>query len=303
MKQIKYLSVLLIITALCLMLTTCGGGSGDAENGYETTNERTPETQTTQTSTETTGENANDYDPVMEVAPEIYTMFKKDFVMEQFMPMREGEQIAIVNTTMGEFRMRFFPQYAPNTVRNFITHAENGYFDGNIFHRVLEQFMVQTGDPTGTSMGGESIFGEPFPDEFDKNLRHFRGAVSMANSGPNTNGSQFFVVQRSLVEPEEEHYWESIRSELNEILGYFEGDPIRVEDLYPTEMIDKFLEVGGTMTLDFMHTVFAQVYYGMDVIDAIASVETKANPINPAEMSNPVDEVSIISITIDFYEQ
>jgi peptidyl-prolyl cis-trans isomerase B (cyclophilin B) len=187
-------------------------------------------------------------------------------------------------------------------VRNFITHAENGYFDGIIFHRVLEEFMVQTGDPTGTGTGGGSIFGEPFPDEFDKNLRHFRGAVSMANAGPNTNGSQFFIVQRSVVEEGEAAYWETIRSEFGEILGYFDGDTIRVEDLYPAEMIDKYMEIGGTMGLDFMHSVFAQVYYGMDVIDAIAYVEKTANPLNPTEISSPVNEVRIISITIDIYE-
>ena len=80
-------------------------------------------------------------------------------------------------------------------MENFLTHAENGYYDGMIFHRVIQDFMIQGGDPTGTGMGGESIYGAEFEDEFSMNLFNLRGALSMANAGPNTNGSQFFIVQ------------------------------------------------------------------------------------------------------------
>ena len=80
---------------------------------------------------------------------------------------------------------------------SFVTHAENGYYDGIIFHRVIQDFMIQGGDPTGTGMGGESIYGGSFEDEFSMELFNLRGALSMANAGPNTNGSQFFIVQTS----------------------------------------------------------------------------------------------------------
>jgi cyclophilin family peptidyl-prolyl cis-trans isomerase len=87
-----------------------------------------------------------------------------------------------------------YPQYAPRTVENFATHCKNGYYDGIIFHRVIPGFMIQGGDPTGTGMGGKSIWGSKFEDEFAPELTHTRGVISMANAGRNTNGSQFFIV-------------------------------------------------------------------------------------------------------------
>ncbi len=136
-----------------------------------------------------------------------------------------GDEIAIISTPKGDITIRFFPDQAPKAVENFITHAKDGYYDGIIFHRVITDFMLQGGDPLGNGTGGESIWGEPFEDEFDANLKNIRGALSMANAGPKTNGSQFFINQ--------------------------------VDNLY----------------LDNKHTVFGQVIEGMDVVDAIASVE------------------------------
>uniref|UniRef100_A0A8B9NE06 Peptidyl-prolyl cis-trans isomerase n=1 Tax=Accipiter nisus TaxID=211598 RepID=A0A8B9NE06_9AVES len=82
----------------------------------------------------------------------------------------------------------------PKTVENFCVHSRNGYYNGHIFHRIIKGFMIQTGDPTGTGMGGESIWGGEFEDEFHSTLRHDRPyTLSMANAGPNTNGSQFFI--------------------------------------------------------------------------------------------------------------
>ncbi|RXG67293.1 Peptidylprolyl isomerase domain and WD repeat-containing protein 1 [Armadillidium vulgare] len=82
----------------------------------------------------------------------------------------------------------------PKTVENFCVHAKNGYYNGHIFHRVIKQFMIQTGDPQGTGVGGSSIWGNEFEDEFHPSLRHDRPyTLSMANAGPNTNGSQFFI--------------------------------------------------------------------------------------------------------------
>jgi peptidyl-prolyl cis-trans isomerase B (cyclophilin B) len=106
----------------------------------------------------------------------------------------ESEQQAIIQTNMGEIRVELYPEVAPLAVENFVTLGEEGYYEGVIFHRVIENFMIQGGDPTGTGMGGESAFGESFEDEFDDSVSHEKGALSMANSGPNTNGSQFFIV-------------------------------------------------------------------------------------------------------------
>ena len=107
----------------------------------------------------------------------------------------KGDKIATIKTNMGEIKIRLFPKYAPKAVENFVTHAQNGYYDGLIFHRVIENFMIQGGDPNGNGTGGESIWGEPFEDEFTPELHNLRGALSMANAGPGTNGSQFFIVQ------------------------------------------------------------------------------------------------------------
>lgn len=101
---------------------------------------------------------------------------------------------AIIHTTMGDIHIKLFPVECPKTVENFCVHSRNGYYNGHIFHRVIKGFMIQTGDPTGTGMGGESIWGGEFEDEFHSTLRHDRPyTVSMANGGPGTNGSQFFI--------------------------------------------------------------------------------------------------------------
>ncbi|CAM9800719.1 unnamed protein product [Pylaiella littoralis] len=101
---------------------------------------------------------------------------------------------AVIRTSMGDIRAKLFPDECPKTAENFCTHSRNGYYDGVIFHRVIKGFMVQTGDPLGDGTGGESIWGGEFEDEFHRNLRHDRPfTLSMANGGPGTNGSQFFI--------------------------------------------------------------------------------------------------------------
>ncbi|CAG8473316.1 2335_t:CDS:10 [Acaulospora colombiana] len=101
---------------------------------------------------------------------------------------------AILRTTLGDIHIRLFPEYAPKAVENFVTHSKNGFYNNVIFHRVIKGFMIQTGDPLGDGTGGESIWGAEFEDEFNKDLKHDRPyTVSMANAGPNTNGSQFFI--------------------------------------------------------------------------------------------------------------
>ena len=109
----------------------------------------------------------------------------------------DNEEVVVMNTTLGSIKIKLFPDIAPKTVENFLTHAKEGYYDGVIFHRVMDEFMIQGGDPTGTGMGGESIYGDSFEDEFSDSVFHFRGALAMANAGRNTNGSQFFIVQKT----------------------------------------------------------------------------------------------------------
>ena len=108
-----------------------------------------------------------------------------------------GEKIAVIKTDKGDIKVRLFPEEAPKAVENFVTHAENGYYDGLIFHRVIKDFMIQGGDPQGTGMGGPgySIKGEFAMNGVRNDLKHTRGVLSMARSMmPNSAGSQFFIM-------------------------------------------------------------------------------------------------------------
>ena len=98
---------------------------------------------------------------------------------------------AVIETARGNIEIELFPEHAPKTVNNFVFLARDGFYDGVVFHRVIADFMIQGGDPTGSGRGGP---GYRFEDEFEGNpLRHERGVISMANAGPGTNGSQFFI--------------------------------------------------------------------------------------------------------------
>jgi peptidylprolyl isomerase len=102
--------------------------------------------------------------------------------------------IAVLETTKGKIELELRPDIAPLTVENFVTHIKNGYYDGLIFHRIIKNFMIQGGDPTGTGRGGQSIWGKKFKDEFSHKATFKKaGILAMANAGPNTNGSQFFI--------------------------------------------------------------------------------------------------------------
>lgn len=188
----------------------------------------------------------------------------------------QGDTMATIKTNMGEIKIRLFPKYAPKAVENFVTHAKEGYYNGLIFHRVIENFMIQGGDPNGTGTGGESIWGEPFEDEFTPELHNLRGALSMANAGPGTNGSQFFIVQAKEVS---EDMLEQLR--------------MANEQYFPTECIEAYEKMGGTPWLDYHHTVFGQVFEGMETVDAIAGV--------PADYftNKPKTDVTIESIIIE----
>lgn len=190
----------------------------------------------------------------------------KEMQLEQLQGPKAGEEVAIIKTNHGEIKVRLFPEVAPKAVENLVTHAKSGYYDGLTFHRVMKDFMIQGGDPDGTGAGGESIWGESFEDEFHNEYRNFRGALSMANAGPNTNGSQFFIVQKDSFE-------EEIAAQMREAVK---------EDNFPEAILLAYEELGGTAWLDFSHTVFGQVYEGMDVVDKIAEVEVlNTKPIEP----------------------
>jgi cyclophilin family peptidyl-prolyl cis-trans isomerase len=108
--------------------------------------------------------------------------------------MSDSTTVAIIKTNMGTIEIELFANQTPKTVENFVGLADKGYYNGVIFHRVIKNFMIQGGDPSGTGRGGASFWGGKFEDEFVSDLKHDTpGILSMANAGPNTNGSQFFI--------------------------------------------------------------------------------------------------------------
>ncbi len=115
--------------------------------------------------------------------------------LDKLMNLADGEILVVsMQTNMGLIEIQLFPNETPKTAKNFAGLAQKGFYDGIIFHRVIDNFMIQGGDPTGTGRGGESIYGSKFEDEFVSSLQHdVPGILSMANAGPNTNGSQFFI--------------------------------------------------------------------------------------------------------------
>ncbi|MBZ2200080.1 peptidylprolyl isomerase [Lentilactobacillus hilgardii] len=177
---------------------------------------------------------------------------------------------ATIKTNHGDIKIQLFPEQAPKTVENFVTLAEKGYYDGVTFHRVIPDFMIQGGDPTGTGAGGDSSFGGSFEDEFSPELFNINGALSMENAGPNTNGSQFFIVTN-------EHVDDGMIGQMKQA-GY------------PDEIIDTYKN-GGTPWLDFRHTVFGQVIDGMNVVKEISGVKRSAS-------DKPEDDVVMTTVEI-----
>ena len=206
-------------------------------------------------------------------ALERFGMVEKELHLPQVDIEAVEGPIATIKINHGDLRIKLFPEHAPKTVANFIALSKDGYYDGVIFHRIIKDFMIQGGDPTGTGMGGESIYGESFEDEFSEELYNIRGALSMANAGPNTNGSQFFIVQ-------------------NQHLLYSKKEIARGG--WPEPIAEIYAEQGGTPHLDGRHTVFGQLAdeESYAVLDTIAGVETGA-------MDRPVEDVVIETIEIE----
>ncbi len=191
-----------------------------------------------------------------------------------FTPPEEGDTIVEMNIKdYGTVKIRFFPEYADKGVENFIEHAKEGYYDGLTFHRVINDFMIQGGDPEGNGTGGESIWGGKFDGGTDPHLIHAAGAVAYANSGSTaTNGSQFYIVTGQVYSEDE------LTS-----AGYSEEQT----KIYSTQ--------GGTPFLDGSYTVFGQVYDGLDVVFEIQKTETD-------DSDKPVEPVVIESMKVGEYD-
>lgn len=257
-KFIKKKAFTLFLTfMLALNLAGCGTKSapGDqkatdtnSSQAPEATEEVTPDTQNT---------------PSLEVTEEptdapVSEEVKKQASIQTKKPVKGDTVVTISFKGYGDVKIKMFPKEAPKAVENFTTHAKDGYYDGLTMHRVIADFMIQGGDPSGDGTGGESIWGSEFENETVEYLNPIRGSLCMANAGPDTNGSQFFITQASTVD-------ESTLEGLTDIQK------------------EMYREFGGCPWLTGGYTVFGQVYEGMEIVDTISQVKTDASNDMPLE--------------------
>ncbi|MBO5797105.1 MAG: peptidylprolyl isomerase, partial [Clostridia bacterium] len=246
-----------------------------------------------------------------------------------------GEEIAVLHTNFGKIAIRLFPEGAPKTVENFKALIQKGYYNGLTFHRIINDFMIQTGDPKGDGTGGESHTGTPVIDEFDEKLLNLRGSLAMANSGKeNQNGSQFFINQNTKNNYTEsgceenlasykknyseaaaayKEYYEFYESQMKAYFASWEEyfavsyNLAPIPGVVPEKVWELYNQKGGNIHLDGAwliyggHTVFGQVFDGMDVVDAIAAVETGENSDAPLYLVT-IDKAEIITYDPATYE-
>ena len=325
----KKLLSLVFATLMLAALTSCGENAEPSQTEAATTAATTTsavvETQSATLAAESG--NIKDSNPAIDslkkkgfdtskLSATVNYAEKEDFGFQLKKPQK-GDTIAVLHTSMGDITMRFFEKYAPNTVKNFIELSKAGKYDGVLFHRVMADFMIQTGDfENGDGTGGTSIYGEAFEDEFCDKLLNIRGSVAMANSGKDTNGSQFFINQcdaehykTSGIFETYENNWKQIKTQFADqkdnaqIVGSFAnyGTSSLNTDAVPAAMKKLYEQNGGNIWLDGAynasdsgHTVFAQVIEGMDVVDAIASANVDSN-------SKPFTDITIDSVEITEY--
>ena len=194
MKNLKmWLGIGIVLIIMLVVLTGCANKKNENTTGTNNTSE-----------VNKVSENSTNSERVVD------TVDYKAAAEKQMAMPEVGETVAILHIkNYGDVKVKFFPEVAPKAVENFTTHAKEGYYDGLTFHRVINEFMIQGGDPEGTGMGGESIWGEGFGTELDYELVPYRGSLCMAMSSlPNSIGSQFFITQA--------HYDESQASYLKQ---------------------------------------------------------------------------------------
>lgn len=270
MKKVIY--VLLIIVAIVVMAIVLSGCTKNKpENTAVTIRTSDLKKKSTNTSDET--------NEVEENKAEVNYM---EAAEKQMSKPEVGETVAIIKVkNFGEMKFKFFKDIAPKAVENFITHSKEGYYDGLKFHRIMEEFMIQGGDPEGTGYGGESIWGKGFGTELDERLVPYRGSLCMAMSSlPDSIGSQYFITQANYNSNEESYLKQS---------GY------------SNDLISLYKKYGGSIySLYMKYTVFGQMYEGFDVLDKIAKVEKTYS--DSGELSKPVEDVIVEKITITEYK-
>ena len=294
-----------ILIAVCAALVGCTaalagcGGSGDTSSPAETVSE-TASVSSAEPSSQTSSEASSEASSKEEAPSK--TEAAEIALGDQLEMPKAGDTVAIIQTSAGTIKIRLFKEQAPKTVENFIQLAEKGDYNGSPFHRIIDGFMIQT----GTTKTNKSIYGDSFEDEFSPALVNIRGAVSMANTGqPGTNSTQFFINQNKAEDFSGWEYYEQGYDVYKQSPSAFTlqygafVDLDKVSDAYK----DLYTQNGGSPTLDGAysttgtgHTVFGQVYEGMNIVDDIASVNKTVDPENPEGVPQ------INSVTIETYQ-
>lgn len=218
------------------------------------------------------------------IAAPVYALTQRQEIRNesrlQFLGPRQNDLTASIETSLGTVEVILYESLAPLAVANFTTLAQSGYYNGSAFHRVVQNFIIQAGAPGTTGTGGESSWGAPFRTEIREGLRHYSGALCMANSGgvADTNNSQFYFVATPQGNITEQAIADMRTAGIDEYI------------------IDMYNIAGGAPYLDNTDTVFGQVYMGMEVVDAIAAVATDAN-------ARPIEDITILSVTIGRYTE
>lgn len=214
-----------------------------------------------------------------------------DGVVEDQMAMpQEGEQIAVFDVEgYGTFKARLFPEAAPQAVENFVELASEGKYDGVPFHRVVEDFMIQSGDTTLNGGDGKSIYGTGFPIELNSSLHHYTGALAMARTSSKSSGqsTQFYIVSNESAKEYSDADWDALEKQLGVT--------------FDNNTREKYEQYGGAPSLDMSYTVFGQVFEGQDVVDAIAAATVEVNS-QTGEESSPNPQIILNSVEITTYQ-
>ncbi|KAJ6870859.1 hypothetical protein NC652_036503 [Populus alba x Populus x berolinensis] len=223
-----------------------------------------------------------------------------------------GAPEVTLETSMGPFTVELYYKHAPRTCRNFLELSRRGYYDNVKFHRIIKDFIVQGGDPTGTGRGGKSIYGDKFEDEINPELKHTgAGILSMANAGPNTNGSQFFITLSPTQSLDVEFLSLCRKAKIPETKQWHRScfeSVLKLQLLSPRSLIDPKFKLATMSPVARIshccynassalyhypgkHTIFGRVCRGMEIIKRLGSVQTDNN-------DRPIHDVKILRASV-----
>lgn len=280
-RALKFISLCTVCALAFSMIAGCSGK--DAASSSKASSSKASSSSSSKSSTSSQSA-SKEIVGLVENAPEV----------DQFAPPEQGEEIAVLEVEgYGTIKMRLFPDNAPKAVENFKTLAKEGKYDGVPFHRVIKDFMIQTGDTSLNGGDGKDIWGSGFGIEVSDTLHHYSGAVAMARTNDMKAGqsSQFYIVSNEDIQQIADSQFDSFETQLSAA-----GNSVTYSD----KVRELYNEKGGYPPLDMQYTVFGQVFEGLDVVNQIAAVECEMG--QDGALSSPVEKVVISKAQIVAYE-